>query len=344
MAILYITLIILLGVGCIYFYNQLRKKQKRYSDELTKAQTEAAVSIAAKEKVYESEKKQMILQQEEYYNELIKKINQQHQLEIIKSNKYIKSLEQFSRNRGEVLTHKILTALKANLIHQGKIKEDEMIILGNIFVPYTFNDEVRTRQIDHLILMTTGIYIIETKYWRGRILYGLTTEKAKDFAFLLNSLFPNIQKDQEQTLVFVKNQNNDVEESKLEMKVLTYDNPGQQVTRTAIALKNYLEKHNKKYNFVTSILYFGYPSDEENNVTDYSSKSNPKCFSNKENLCAYFEKQINERKSKYTSRDLTEINKVIEDINYFIWSLRMYNADVEKLYDKVQVGIPVAIT
>ncbi|WP_176585776.1 nuclease-related domain-containing protein [Priestia megaterium] len=318
MAILYITLIILLGVGCIYFYNQLRKKQKRYSDELIKAQTEAAVSIAAKEEVYESEKKQVILQQEEYYNELIKKINQQHQLEIIKSNKYIKSLEQFSRNRGEVLTHKILTALKANLILQGKIKEDEMIILGNIFVPYTFNDEVRTRQIDHLILMTTGIYVIETKYWRGKILYGLTTEKAKDFAFLLTSLFPNIQKDQEQTLVFVKNQNNDAEESKLEMKALTYDNPGQQVTRTAIALKNYLEKHNKKYNFVTSILYFGYPSDEENNVTDYSSKSNPKCFSNKENLCAYFEKQINERKSKYTSRDLTEIKKVIEDINYFI--------------------------
>ena len=318
MAILYITLIILLGVGCIYFYNQLRKKQKRYSDELTKAQTEAAVSIAAKEKVYESEKKQMILQQEEYYNELIKKINQQHQLEIIKSNKYIKSLEQFSRNRGEVLTHKILTALKANLIHQGKIKEDEMIILGNIFVPYTFNDEVRTRQIDHLILTTTGIYIIETKYWRGRILYGLTTEKAKDFAFLLNSLFPNIQKDQEQTLVFVKNQNNDVEESKLEMKVLTYDNPGKQVRRTAIALKDYLEKHNEKFNFVTSILYFGYPSDEENNVTDYSLKSNPKCFSNKENLCAYFEKQINERKSKYTSSDLIEIKKVIEDINCFI--------------------------
>ncbi|MGG0476209.1 nuclease-related domain-containing protein [Priestia aryabhattai] len=318
MAILYITLIILLGVGCIYFYNQLRKKQKRYSDELTKAQTEAAVSIAAKEEVYEAEKKQVILQQEEYYNELIKKINQQHQLEMIKSNKYIKSLEQFSRNRGEVLTHKILTALKANLIHQGKIKEDEMIILGNIFVPYTFNDEVRTRQIDHLILMTTGIYIIETKYWRGKILYGLTTEKAKDFSFLLSSLFPNIQKDQEQTLVFVKNQSNDVEESKLEMKVLTYDSPGQQVTRTAIALKNYLEKHNKKYNFATSILYFGYPSDEENNVTDYSSKSNPKCFSNKENLCAYFEKQINERKSKYTSSDLTEIKKVIEDINYFI--------------------------
>ncbi|MBX9970742.1 NERD domain-containing protein [Priestia aryabhattai] len=318
MAILYITLIILLGVGCIYFYNQLRKKQKKYSDELTKAQTEAAVSMAAKEKVYKSEKKQVILQQEEYYNELIKKINQQHQLEMIKSNKYINSLEQFSRNRGEVLTHKILTALKANLILQGKIKEDEMIILGNIFVPYTFNDEVRTRQIDHLILMTTGIYVIETKYWRGKILYGLTTEKAKDFAFLLTSLFSNIQKDQEQTLVFVKNQNNDAEESKLEMKVLTYDNPGQQVTRTAIALKNYLEKHNKKYNFVTSILYFGYPSDEENNVTDYSSKSNPKCFSNKENLCAYFEKQINERKSKYTSRDLTEIKKIIEDINYFI--------------------------
>ncbi|TYR80437.1 NERD domain-containing protein [Priestia megaterium] len=249
----------------------------------------------------------------QYYKQQIRQIHEQHKTEIIKATKYIRSLEDFSRNREEITVHKILTTLKTALIHQGKINEDEMIILGNAFVPYSSNDQLHTRQIDHLVLMPTGIHIIETKCWQGKVLYGITKEKAKDFSFLLDSLFPNIDKNQEQTVVMVKSQNYDNSEKLCsEMNVKTYGNPAEQITQTAQILKNYLQIHNKEIPIIQSIIYFA--CDHKTSVINYSSKANPKCFTSKEDLSVYFEKQLDEKNLTYTADELMAIKKIIEDM------------------------------
>ena len=75
-----------------------------------------------------------------------------------------------------------------------------MYIIPNVFIPFTYNGKVRTRQIDHLILLPVGIYVIETKYWRGKIVHGLT--KTRKRFFILLDMIPSNKKDA-QTLVFI---------------------------------------------------------------------------------------------------------------------------------------------
>lgn len=45
---------------------------------------------------------------------------------------------------------------------------NDMIFMRNIFITLTnktFKEPVNSRQIDHFVLMSTGIFMIEMKYW-----------------------------------------------------------------------------------------------------------------------------------------------------------------------------------
>ncbi|WP_369690689.1 nuclease-related domain-containing protein [Neobacillus fumarioli] len=44
------------------------------------------------------------------------------------------------------------------------LSPSEMSIMPNVFIPTPSQDGLKTRQIDHLILLPTGIYLIGTKY------------------------------------------------------------------------------------------------------------------------------------------------------------------------------------
>lgn len=68
-----------------------------------------------------------------------------------------------------------------------------MVIMGNVFVPYEENGETKTRQIDHLVILPSDIYIIETKYWRGTVIHGINRKMRNQlqmiFHLSLNNYF-----------------------------------------------------------------------------------------------------------------------------------------------------------
>ncbi|MEO2282954.1 nuclease-related domain-containing protein [Bacillus licheniformis] len=245
----------------------------------------------------------------------LKNLEQTYQDHLVQAHKEASAALQ----QAEVITHTILTELKEKLISEGKINENEMVIMGNVFVPYEENGETKTRQIDHLVILPSDIYIIETKYWRGTVIHGINRKNAEsianDFSFVFEQLFPKANSDTEKTIIFMKNSNIDKDsEQKNSINISYYDNPRNQVMDTMYKLRNFLITYNNKFNYVEPIVYFGYPEDKENRVIDYSTKDKNR-FTSKASLCEYFKNEVL-KPAKYTVDEIQQIKRIMQKVNY----------------------------
>lgn len=324
MELIYIVIIIVIVIPIFVSLSKEKKKNRILRQQIEQTQKETSATIATQQENFIKEKSSMYSKGE--FDVTIKRLVDNQTLEIenitakyketiSKLQSYVQSVEKQSRNFGEINTHKILTDLKNELVSKGIIKSFEMIIMPNVFIPLENNSGVvTTRQIDHLILTTKGIFIIETKFWKGTILYGLSKEKAKDFSFILDGLYPNIKISDEKTIVFNKSRDNDNDEqNKKELKVVSYEDPANQVRTTALHLNKLLKKYDENI-FITPIIYFGY---NEKHFINYSRNSNPIVFDNKELLYNFFFTKFSECNIKnFNSQQLDKIESIIKNLNY----------------------------
>jgi uncharacterized protein YsxB (DUF464 family) len=202
------------------------------------------------------------------------------------------------RNQGEIITHQILENFKSDLIRKKIIPPDEMIIMPNIFIPA---ENGNTRQIDHLVLLSTGIYVIETKHWKGHIVLGLTRMGSHKFSFLAEL----VDSEKEETLVFDK-----AESGALTVK--TNENPNCQVQETAVILSNYLQSQDIT-TWINTLVFFNY---DEKEVHDWSDNSIVKRLTNKEQLQQFFINELTSKNRIYGAFQLQNIKHLIENANY----------------------------
>lgn len=201
------------------------------------------------------------------------------------------------RNGEEIITHQILENFKADLIRKTLISPDEMIIMPNIFIP----ERNGARQIDHLVLLSTGIYVIETKPWKGHIILGLTKMGSHKFSFLAEL----VDREKEETVVFDKDESG-------ALTVKTYENPINQVQETAILLSNYL-KDQDITTWINTVVFF---NADENEVHDWSDNSLVKRVSNPEQLQRFFLNELTSKNRIYGAFQLQNIKHLIETANY----------------------------
>lgn len=330
MELFYVIVIIIL----IIIFTTVLSKEKRKILGLTQmieqTRREASAAISTQQQDFIREKELMIpkglaervmmrFQQEQ--NEKLKKIESdfrkstsEYEDKVDKMRSYIHSLERQSRNFGEIATHKILTDLKYELISEGTINADQMIIIPNVFIPVdNVNGEVSARQIDHVVLTVKGIFIIETKYWRGNILHGITMKESKDFSFILKNIYPKISMDTERTLVFINDVNKDADSNKKEMRIVSYEDPATQVKGAALSLNKLLGNYDVNV-FINPIIYFGY---NDKYFKNYSTATKPYVFDKKEQLCTFFRNIfITENNIEISPEQLREIKKIIDRVNY----------------------------
>lgn len=329
MDVIYLLIIGLLVILFGVILKKQKQKNHKLINEMEQSRIETTATLVDQETKFKEEKKDLLPKGsvikfvEEFkfkHGEKDKSIQIQHENiiqkyeENIKELKsYVKDIEKQSRNFGEINTQKILIELKNDLIKKGEIEPSQMYILPNIFVPYrTKKGEVSSRQIDHIVLMNKGIYIVETKYWRGNILHGISKDRAGDFSFILDSFYPMINTSDEKTLVFLDNSGLDNEDERKEMRVVSYKDPATQVRGAASILNKLLKDHNENC-YVTPIIYYGHGKKE---LTNYSNREMPHVCDTEELLREFFFNQIKESNKNYSVLQLERIKNIVENVNY----------------------------
>ncbi|MEQ6357869.1 NERD domain-containing protein [Lysinibacillus sp. M3] len=334
--LIYIGVMVLLSIIAITFFikykNAIKKNEstiKICEEQINLSNKEVTATVVETEKKYDEKLRIEIKVKEEQFNQKldekkkeIQKINAEKEDEINKIGEYVKSLEKYSRNRGEVITHEILDGLKESLINSQAIQKEDMMIMGNVFIPYIKDKKLMSRQIDHLILSQSGIFIIETKFWKGKIIHGVSKNNAGDLSIIVNNIFPDNKEDREETLIFEPLKKND--DNNREFKVISYDNPVNQVRNTASKLNEYI---NQKLNInkgVRTIVYFGYPSDEKNFVKNYSLKSGENdrfatiICTDSNDLCTNMSGLVTGNEKKYSLDELKKIEILLNEFNRIV--------------------------
>jgi hypothetical protein len=232
------------------------------------------------------------------FDEQVMRMNDSYQREIEKLIIENEEIRKNYRNQGEILTHQILENFKADLISKKIIPPDEMIIMPNIFIP---EGNGNARQIDHLVLLSTGLYVIETKDWTGHIVLGLTRMGSHKFSFLAEL----VDSEKEESIVFNRDESG-------ALNVITYENPICQIQQSAVSLSNYLEGKDIP-TWINPLLFF---NDDEKEVHDWSDHSIVKRLTNKEQLHQFFINELTTKNRIYGAFQLNNIKHIIENAHY----------------------------
>lgn len=311
-----ITIVVLVGL-CVYFWYERGENSKRFNKEMSVTKKESVTQ----KKDSEEKVKEILELAKAQEAATIKHLNAQHSSVIGIKNKEIENMKKFSLNRGEMITDQVLKDIKESLMAINLVGNDEMIIGGNLFIPYTDNNNHQVRQIDHIVLLPTNIFIIETKYWKGKIVHGLSKKNAGKLSFLLDELFPKSSNDKENVFLF---SSKETDNEQNEVSLYTYDNPVTQVRKSAMKLKAFLTQKNSKFNLVRTIVYYGYPKNSKNYVIDLSHSVEKKgildteIITEKNELEKIFRYELENEKPKYTANELTEIMRIILEFNKLV--------------------------
>lgn len=305
--------IIIVLVLAILFYFIYKKQKNSYNQNVKNLKLENITSI---EEANDSHRKYLndtVLQLEAATEEKLKVQEQKYLEDINEKNKYINNLYKMSMSRGEILTYQLLSEIKQNLISENVIIESEMIILNNIFIPYLDNQQKTVRQIAHLVILPTGISIIEMKHLKDVVIHGLTKKSLGKHATLFEALFPNEQENIEKTFV-IKSQNR-LPDSQNEIKIIDQKNPALEVKKTAQILTSYLKGKLKFDQLIKPLVYFNYSVSDKNHVINYSELKDIPIFTERDEISHYFKDQLTIQERVFEVDKMLEIKLIIDEFN-----------------------------
>lgn len=214
--------------------------------------------------------------------------------------KEIKWLHENFRNRGEILANNTLNDIKDELIRKGKVGANQIGIIPNVIIPD--RKGVRSRQLDHLLLLPTGLYIIETKHWQGHTVLGFNKKTAGKFGFI-DELLGNFSKE---NLVFT------FEKKKLQVAA-HYSNPITQVKIASSRLKDYLDDRKINAGWITGVVYFNH---EEGKLHDWDKDTTVPRIKGPEDLREFVFNELDKKKWRLSYNTIGEIIKEISADNY----------------------------
>ncbi|KFN03384.1 NERD domain-containing protein [Bacillus clarus] len=275
-------------------------EKKKYNDLKVSAAREVENMRMMKNQLAVQHSKERSDMQEKHSNEI-------HMLQSLMTD-----LRAYSKNAEEINTHEILHYMKRGFIQQGLVFANELHIIPNVFIrneKYRGGNKVNDNRIHHLVLCTTGIYVLETKEWKGQLIHGLTKENAGIYSFMIDEIGKYQQEvEKEETFDFI------TEGTSLTLKIENEGNPAYKVKKLSKVVNNYLKEINPAIikEEVKPILYFGNEMSESGKeVIDLSNEKFPR-LKNREELVTYFKNERLKGNVLYTAQELEEIREIIE--------------------------------
>ncbi|TDM04625.1 nuclease-related domain-containing protein [Macrococcus carouselicus] len=224
--------------------------------------------------------------------------------EIADRSTQIDSLKLLSKDGGEYLTDFTLIQLKDRLVRNERIRPEDMHVLANIFLPG--RDLKRTERLAHLVMTRTGVYLLESHYWKGHIYHGVdqtqfSVDPMFEHVFSLLALDQYIEqtiameRDEERDIVYFRSLKHNIEDLKRRAELLQ-------------------EKLHLQYP-VTPIMYFNKEGHDAGTMDNYSRDKNVKVIVGEEELETFFEKYVFHGRFQYSVEELATMLDEIEHLN-----------------------------
>lgn len=273
-------------------------EQKKYND--------LQISAARELENMRMMKNQLAMQHSKERSE----IQEKHSNEIHMFQKLIANLREYTKNGAEVNTHETLHYMKRGFVEQGIILDTEFHIMPNVFIrnQHGGND----CRIHHLVLSKTGMYLLETKEWTGKLIHGLTKENASIYSFMIDEIGKYQQEvEKEETFECVTG------EDSLTIQVKNEGNPVYRAKKLSHILYNCLKEIQVDIvkEKVKPIVYFYNESWKE--VLDLSEEKTPR-LKDREQIVTFFRNEILTGKVIYTDQELEKLREIISRMNYKI--------------------------
>ncbi|MFG6117677.1 hypothetical protein [Thalassobacillus sp. B23F22_16] len=262
---------------------------KSYKKMVAEVEHDAVTTLDEVEKDYAQKKE-----------EHRKKVKEDYEQKVAAVKEYVKDMEKISRTASEMAIYTIVSELKDGLIREGRIQPSDMILLPNVYLPSPGDKKFVKNEL--IVLMKSGIYLLGTNDLQGKVLYGMSQDKAKEVSFLFDDFFSSDDNKEEKTLVA---DNQQAEQHSL--KVKSIENPASQVLDGMETIDNLLET-NELDRRVLPIVYFTH----SNQVINYSKAYKPYVFDQKEKLAKFLVGQLKDGYPFYTEKDLKKLKEVLE--------------------------------
>ncbi len=229
---------------------------------------------------------------------LINKLKLENE-DLKRENKQLKKRINAPTNRGEQITSQQLKEIMA------KLKKDSIIFMYRLYNDLVIYDSIndKNRQIDHLAITNRGIFMIESKYWKGDIYYNFSGDDLEKFN--ISGLEKYIYDSENKSYkTFILDSNDEV------LHFNTYGHPYTQAMNSATFLQKTLDLP-----FINPIIYFNYQGDY--NVYIGNEDKYVGCVHNKDMLLNFIKSKITSPKNKKNMDDL-EFNKYCDIIENHI--------------------------
>ncbi|MTT31521.1 hypothetical protein GMB86_05770 [Terrilactibacillus sp. BCM23-1] len=313
----FILIIMLVSLVVICFY--LLSKQKKIKNEayhlIEQSKKEVALSLEEERSRLEQESEKTMQELLEDHSMTVVGIQENYEKKLSKQKDYINFLQRSLKCPKDAATFRILKDIKKLCINEQLIQEEDMLIIGNVFLPYyTMDGENKIKQLSHVLLLPTGIYIIESKYWEGRVYHGLTREQSHPLDFLFDIFHEEALKGGEHTFILSRKKGSDVSGGfKNTLNIELQMNIGRELCDLANELKRSL--FNLDSSRVVSVLYFDSPKDD-NRIHNYSERDWPQVCIGPKDLNLFIRKELQSQEWLLSAEDLFEIKQQLEGLNY----------------------------
>ncbi|MGK9288606.1 nuclease-related domain-containing protein [Staphylococcus warneri] len=210
---------------------------------------------------------------------LINKLRSENE-NLKKENNQLKKRINVPTNRGEQITSQQLKEIMTTL------KKDSIISMYSLYDDLVIYDLKcnKNRQIDHLAITNKGMFMVESKYWKGDIYYNFSGDDLKKFN--MSGLEKYIYDAENKSYkTFILDSDNDV------LHFNTYGHPYIQAMTSATFLQKTLNLP-----FINPIVYFNYQGDY--NVYIGNEDKYVGCVYNKEMLLDFIKSKITSPKNK----------------------------------------------
>ncbi|EMA6345098.1 NERD domain-containing protein [Bacillus cytotoxicus] len=338
--VLICVILALLAVAFVLFYKNKQLESEKQQVDFEKAQVieNYQGEIAATVENYEQQQEMIKNIEKQKYNDLKVKtareienmrmmkneltmqhskerseMQQKHNHEVQMLQNFIADLKAYSKNVAEIHTHELLHNMKQQFIQQEIVKENEIYMIPNIFLPKISSRTKRkmeNRRIHHVLLLRTGVYVIETVECKGRIIHGLTKDNAGIFSFIVDEIGKyQYEHNQEETFIFIK------EEQMGTLKVVNEGNVVYKIQHLSESLYEYLKEKNAEIvkEKVKPVVYFENER-KEHEIIDCSHERVPR-LKDREQFIMYFKNVLLNEKVLYTAKELQEIKNVMEQMD-----------------------------